>query len=81
MAVNTYRDKGKPRNYTTDNRCKAKPRYTDELQARAAATVRLDEKPQLVRLWIYRCKHCFGWHLTSKSQGARFAVERILQAA
>lgn len=72
---NVWRDRGKPRAYRTDPTCKDKPRYPDELTARAAGAVSLAERQNREWLWVYRCKHCRGgWHLTHKDQGNAFAI-------
>ena len=82
---NVWRDPGKPRRYITDKACKMKSRFTDEPQARAAALVaietpRTNGKP-VQRLWVYRCNHCSGWHMTSSPHDRRWLVEREKNAA
>jgi hypothetical protein len=71
---NTWRDRGKPRTYRTDPTCKDKPRYQDEVTVRAAGAVSLEERKNREQLWCYRCRHCRGWHLTSKNQGKRWEI-------
>ena len=68
---NAWRDTGKPRSYRTDQKCKAKRRFADEATARAHAMLAIEEVRNRVELWIYRCPHCGGWHLTHKKQGRR----------
>ena len=77
---NVWRDPGKPRRYVYDKDCKQKSRFTDEPQARAMAAVYLEtprnqEKP-IEALWVYRCPHCFGWHMTSKKHNDRWKVSK-----
>jgi hypothetical protein len=73
-AYGTKRDRGKPRKYRTDNTCKAKPRYVSEVEARANALLSLETRRDTDRIWVYRCRHCSGWHLTSSNQGKRYMV-------
>lgn len=73
-GFNGYRDRGKPRRYRTDKTCQAKRRYTSEVEARAGAVVDMRERANRHRLWVYRCPHCSGWHLTHKEQGRRWEV-------
>lgn len=75
-SANGRRDMKKPRKYATDARCQCKRRACTEPEARALAAVEMDESPQIKRLWVYECRHCAGWHLTSRNQGSRYAVER-----
>lgn len=71
----TFRfDKSKPRRLRDDPRCKAKRRYSDQAGARAAAMVAIHEIKNRDRLWVYKCTHCFGWHLTHKNEGSRMLV-------
>lgn len=51
-------------------RCQAKRRHADELTARAAAASHLEAGSDRVKLYVYRCKHCDGWHLTKHWQPA-----------
>jgi hypothetical protein len=74
---NAWRDRGKPRKYRTDETCKDKRRYPDEMSIRAVGAVELEER-KAKRLWCYRCRHCTGWHLTSKDQGPRWEIRRCL---
>lgn len=76
---NAWRDRGKPRRYITDKNCKMKDRFTDEPQARAAALFAIEnprngDKPR-TQLWVYRCDHCSGWHMTSRRHDHRWLVE------
>ncbi len=82
---NAWRDPGKPRRYVVDKNCKIKSRFTDEPQVRAAALVAIEnprngDKP-VQQLWVYRCNHCSGWHMTSQNRGPRWMVERERRAA
>lgn len=45
--------------------CKAKKRHATEFNARAAAMSHLQKTPEVTRLWVYQCRVCHGWHLTS----------------
>lgn len=49
-----------------DNRvCLGKRRFSDEAGARALGMTSIAERPWGVSvLWVYRCPHCDGWHLT-----------------
>jgi hypothetical protein len=71
---NRWRDKGKPRPYRTDPTCRVKRRFTDEAAARAHAMLSIQEEKNRWRLWVYPCRHCGGWHLTSKENGKRYLV-------
>lgn len=54
--------------------CAGKARYPDELTARAAGQhyqQRMRTKP----LYIYRCPHCGGHHLTRREHGERQSVD------
>ena len=44
-----------------------------EVEARAIGAVEMEEKRGL-QLWVYSCRHCAGWHLTSKNQGSRWQI-------
>lgn len=74
MRLNRFRDPGKPRSYRTDQTCRRKKRYADEIAARAAALVSMEEHGNTRRLWAYRCVHCTGWHLTSRPSSARYLI-------
>jgi len=82
---NVWRDRKKPRRYVYDKDCKMKDRFTDEPQARAAALVAIENprrpEARVARLWVYRCKHCFGWHMTSSPRDKRWLVEQVKRAA
>jgi hypothetical protein len=67
---NVWRDRGKPRRYRTDPTCKDKRRFTDEIHAKAVGMIELEENcGNGKQLWVYPCRACDGWHLTSKNQG------------
>lgn len=70
----------RPRKLRADPACRKKNRYTDELQARAAAMLSIAER-NVPKLWIYRCQHCHGWHLTRNWNGKRFVVTAAEAAA
>lgn len=74
IAYGTKRDLGKPRKYRTDRRCSSKQRSVSEVEARANALLSIETRRDTDRLWVYRCTHCFGWHLTSLNRGKRFLV-------
>lgn len=82
---NAWRERKKPRRYVYDKDCKMKDRFTDEPQARAGALIAIEnprrESEKVDRLWVYRCKHCFGWHMTSSPHDNRWLVERERRAA
>jgi hypothetical protein len=46
--------------------CEGKRRYSDEFGARAAGQCLQDENQ--VKLYMYPCKLCLGWHLTKTKQ-------------
>lgn len=72
---NKARDLHKPRRYRTDNTCKGKRRWVSEVEARAVGAIDIEESAgKVLHLWVYRCQHCSGWHLTSKNQGSRWKV-------
>lgn len=72
---NAWRDRGKPRRYRTDPTCKGKRRFADEPGVRAAGVLSIiEEHVAIGRLWCYRCRHCGGFHLTSKEQGRRWEI-------
>lgn len=57
--------------------CENKRRYADEFTARAGTSHYLEaEQKKLDHLWIYRCRECGGWHMTSKNQGPRWKITR-----
>lgn len=54
--------------------CEGKRRHPDEFVARAVGQI-LGEQNQ-VKLYMYECKLCRGWHLTrTKQRGDRFDVD------
>jgi hypothetical protein len=54
--------------------CASKRRWSDEVSARAGAMSAIQFYQNTDRLWVYRCKECNGWHLTSKDNGRRQMV-------
>jgi hypothetical protein len=46
--------------------CLSKVRWSDELAARAGAMQALEARPDVRRLYTYKCLICSGWHLTRK---------------
>lgn len=51
--------------------CASKRRHSDEVSARAAGSLHLEENGKgQTELYAYRCQCCFGWHLTRFPQGA-----------
>lgn len=53
--------------------CDAKNRYPDEFVARAVGTQQMSLKH--TQLYIYKCKHCRGWHLTRSEQAPYWAAD------
>lgn len=53
--------------------CLRKRRYADELSTRAGAQRSLRSMQQ-DEIWIYQCRECRGWHITSRPQGRRWRV-------
>jgi hypothetical protein len=51
-----------------ERQCESKNRYPDELTARASGLYHQDRN-KLGDLWVYPCKLCRGWHLTSLDNG------------
>lgn len=47
--------------------CRPKRRYASEVEARAGAMLSIEEVGDVAQLWVYRCKHCAGFHLTKQS--------------
>lgn len=54
--------------------CKYKRRFSDEAHARAKGSVTAAEMGE-AQLWVYPCKQCSGWHLTSRDRGVRWRVD------
>lgn len=48
--------------------CANKIRYADEFPARVAAMESINRHGTTDKLWVYRCPHCSGWHLTRSRQ-------------
>jgi len=46
--------------------CLKKIRYWSERQASRIAELAMATRPD--RIWVYRCPHCEGWHLTRMEQ-------------
>ncbi|HEX5128241.1 MAG TPA: hypothetical protein VFV90_00775, partial [Usitatibacter sp.] len=69
-------DHRKPRQYRTEAKCRAKQYFADEVLARAVAHERLQNGSDVRKLWVYRCKYCPGWHITSSNAGP----ERLVTA-
>lgn len=46
--------------------CTSKQRYSDEYSARGSAqhALRQNRDQNAVRLWVYKCPGCRGWHMT-----------------
>lgn len=76
---NAWRDVGKPRPYRTEKTCKDKRYFCDEHLARAQAQLTIQEQG-LKKLWVYRCPHCPGYHLTSNNQGPALLVTAVSTA-
>lgn len=49
--------------------CKSKRRHPDELTARAAGMRAIEDRRDTGKLYVYRCPHCHGWHLTRTFNG------------
>lgn len=64
----------RPRKRRMNPNCRKKRYFDNELAARAGALLALSEWADVPRLWIYKCKQCPGWHLTSKDQGKALLV-------
>ena len=55
-------------------RCTGKHRWSDEMSARAGAMHSIEQYGQVEKLWVYRCPHCSGWHLTKIRQAGQEPV-------
>ncbi len=64
----------KKRFYRINVRCGDKGVWPDEVQARVGGMVSLEERKNARQLWVYNCKKCKRWHLTSHNLGPRWAV-------
>lgn len=48
--------------------CRRKQRYSSELSARMGAQAAITGLRNAARLWVYRCRYCLRWHLTSNAE-------------
>jgi hypothetical protein len=78
---NTYREldqirsvRAKRRQYRKNLRCVAKRCFPDEITARVAGMVSIQERKRVSKLWIYQCTDCQRWHLTKQDHGRRWLV-------
>lgn len=55
-------------------KCHKKRRHNTELGARAVGSHIMD-KDKSVQLFVYRCPHCKGFHLTRNYNGLRSRVK------
>lgn len=53
--------------------CERKHRHPDEFVARAAGQARQEQSG--VKLYVYLCEICRGWHLTKNWNGPQSAVD------
>ena len=60
--------------------CQSKLRYPDEITARAAG-LHYREHYATIALYVYRCPHCAGYHLTRAAHNKRASVEWGMQPA
>lgn len=51
-----------------ERRCTGKHRWPDEFTARAGAAHAIKAFGKVSALYVYRCPHCRGWHLTRTKQ-------------
>ncbi len=49
------------------NGCESKTRYTTRAEAKRRAKAVERRHHPLFRLYPYQCRHCAGWHLTSRA--------------
>lgn len=49
--------------------CASKHRHPDEITARAAAAMHIEQIANVDTLYVYRCPECNGWHLTKHPNG------------
>lgn len=54
--------------------CGAKRCFADEIAARVGGMLSIEDRRNVTQLWVYRCKRCKRWHLTSQDLGSRWAV-------
>lgn len=59
--------------------CEWKKRYADEFSCRAAGIGHMEEKS--IQLYLYKCQHCRGWHLTKNERPPYFAADYLLKSA
>jgi hypothetical protein len=55
--------------------CQSKNYYPTAYQAAQSAAHKV-RKGYVMRLWIYHCQCCRGWHLTSHNQGSEYEISR-----
>lgn len=55
--------------------CASKSRYPDELTARAAGQHYRGRQYAPSPLYVYKCPHCAGYHLTRAQHAERYSVE------
>lgn len=48
--------------------CEPKHRYADEMTARIGAMHSINRYKNTDKLYVYKCPHCVGWHLTHSVQ-------------
>jgi hypothetical protein len=57
-----------------------KYRYADDLTARAVgSSYEAAQRAAGLVLYVYRCPHCGGWHLTRNDNGKRARVSAYLE--
>ena len=55
--------------------CLSKSRLSDEASARAVAMHMLGQGVwKGKRAWVYRCRECRGWHITTRASGNHLAA-------
>lgn len=53
--------------------CEGKRRIPDENSARAIGMAAAEQNN--IKLYVYRCRFCRGWHLTRNNNGEKSAVD------
>lgn len=53
--------------------CSRKQRYSDEFGARAAG--QLFGTKSNIKLYVYPCNLCKGWHITKRPQSRKYAAD------